>query len=693
MGQSKKKRMCPAIGREIASAECGAGRNTQLACPPACPLNPFSPENYTQALAIEEGLMHKELRRMVAELGPAYPVPTERNAQDPDFFVRSVQARFFNRDVTGKTFAERWQAAGYAGLTNDERVLFAGQAQMRLVLLELHRIEAEQCEGQDLLAPESAPLVIRDRSLAGMAVRFLTLLTWTYPLPQYGRLHGMATVVPDCQGLAPEEVVRAVVRHLGGPVEMPALRLWLQTNFALMHRALGALEEGLRQRTFSQMAVSFHTAVYRLRTSAAALARRFAALPALLPEAVNADDRKEGYTQGWVWLGEKTDPQTELLPGTPTLGNVVLGPEHLCLKGGMGQRFAQLRAAFEGAFGPDVELVGERTDDVARQLAQKRPPQFDPALVPPELVACAPQYKMNISVVKLPEQGSRDPRELQLQLMRTTVSTYADQPVPALDGRTPREAARDPGLRPKLVTVMKRLVHHHDESCRRLGVQVDINGLLRDLGLTELDFPPPPAGAVLDEDLDEDMKEAFDETADDFASDARAGVRQPAPPLPVAPLADEDISARLEHALDLLPDPLDMLDECDADSEGLIDYAAAFAEGWHELERQTLLMSVATAWYLFFPPEYAPPPLDLDLLEEAVTKNLDRLHALEDTTQTALPSLLHCASQPAVFVTLGALLVGTDRERKRLGVERQWARLEAMVFLRTLVDVLDSLAH
>jgi hypothetical protein len=689
MGQSKKKRMCPALGREIASAECGAGRNTRLACPPACPHNPFSPDNYAQALAIEDGLTPKVLRRLAAELGSAYPVPAGRTPEDPDFFVRSIQARFFDRDVTGRTFAERWQAAGYTGLTNDERVIFDGQRQMHLMLLELHRIEPEQCEAQDRLDPAAAPLLILDRSLAGLAVRFASLLVWAYPQPQYWRLHGVASVIPECPGLEPEEVVRAVVRHLGGPVDMPALREWLQANFALMHRALGALAEGFRQRAFERMAVSSHSAVYRLRTPAAELARRFAALPALVPEPLPAKERKEGYTQGWVWLDGTADTKLDGFAGVPTLGNLALGPEHLCLKGGMGQRFTQLRAAFERAFGQDVELVGERTDDVARQFAQKHPPQGDPALVPPELLALAPQYAMNVSLVRLPVQGVSDPGALELQMARNMVSTYADQPVPALDGRTPREAARDPLLRPRLVTLMKRLVRQHDETCQRLGEQVDINGLLRALGLTELDFPPPPITPL----PDEDMEEAFDEAQEDFAPDLEDDVRSPAPPLPAAPLTDEEINARIEHVLDVLPDPIDMIDECDADSEGLIDYAEAFAEGWHEQERQTLLMSVATVWYLFFPPEYEPPPLDLDLLDEAVTKNLDRLHALDDTTKTSVTTLLHSAAQPAVFTTVASLLVGTDSERKSLGIERQWARLEAMVFLRTLVDVIDAIAH
>ena len=690
MGQSKKKRMCPAVGREITSAECGAGRNTRLACPPSCPHNPFSPENYAQALAIEDGLTPKVLRRMAAEPGSAYPVPSGRMAEDLDFFVRSVRARFFDRDVTGKTFAERWQAVGYAGLTNDERVLFAGQAQLRLVLLELHRVEAEQCVGPDLLEPESAPLVVRDRSLAGMAVRFLSLLTWAYPLPQYGRLHGMATVIPECPGLAPLEVVRAVVRHLGGPAEMPALREWLQPNFALMHRALGALEEGLRQRTFAQMAVSYHTAVYRLRTPAAELARRFAALPALVPEPLPDNERKEGYTQSWVWLDEKAATQAECQPGTPTLGNVALGPEHLCLKGGMGQRFAQLRAEFERAFGQDVELVGERTDDVARQLAQKHPPQFDAALVPPELLALAPKYEMRVSLVRANDQRVTDTNEMQRQVLRGNVSTFADAALPAMDGRTPREAARDPLLRPKLVALMKRHVRLHDTACRRLGEHVDINGLLRDLGLTELDFPPPPITPL----PDEAMAAALDEAEEDFAHAPFDDDRPPAPPLPAAPLTGEEVSDRFERVVQEFGDPNDMVDACDDDSDGLIDLVESMTEDCHERDRFSLVLAVATAWYLFFPPEFYAEPLDFALLEANLQTAFQQLQKLlEQQREQPLDEFVKLATQPAVFACAAMVLGEEVAHKKKVSRDRQEAQIKAIVVLRAVVDTLDTMAH
>ncbi len=111
--------------------------------------------------------------------------------------------------------------------------------------------------------------------------------------------------------------------------------------------------------------------------------------------------------------------------------------------------------------------------------------------------------------------------------------------IPALDNRTPREAERDPALRPKLVQLMKQRVRNHDERNLQTGRLLrsatktdDINWLLNELELTEITFDPPPwrpppAPSVDDE---ADLPELP-------ALDGGLGVdadRPPAPSLPTA---------------------------------------------------------------------------------------------------------------------------------------------------------------
>ena len=56
MGKANKWWACPAIGREISSAECGENRHSAHTCPAACQHNPFAVEHYTRLLEREAEL-------------------------------------------------------------------------------------------------------------------------------------------------------------------------------------------------------------------------------------------------------------------------------------------------------------------------------------------------------------------------------------------------------------------------------------------------------------------------------------------------------------------------------------------------------------------------------------------------------------------------------------------------------------
>ena len=84
-------------------------------------------------------------------------------------------------------------------------------------------------------------------------------------------------------------------------------------------------------------------------------------------------------------------------------------------------------------------------------------------------------------------------RSLKPELERERDARFLDEMLPALDDHTPREAARDPALRPRLVTLIKNRIQAVDENNLKKGGNYDINWLVEELGLTEIHFPPPPA--------------------------------------------------------------------------------------------------------------------------------------------------------------------------------------------------------
>lgn len=690
MSGKKKGRMCSALNRTITSAECGASRNTQHGCPATCVHNPFNPEHYEQALAIEDALFQKVLDRLAAELGPALPAPPTRREEELAGFVQMVRARFFDRDATDRTFAERWRTAGYAELSNDERVLFEGQSQLRVVLLEIQQITGpEQCLAVDRLTPTAPPLLIQDRSLADAAVRFASYVGWAFPQPHYWRLHGVVTAVPECQPLEATVVLQQVVRHLGGPKEGEPLQNWLAANFVRVNQALYALAEGLEQRTWAQLDARFHTVTYRLRVPDAEMRRRLAALPALVPQKPDPKEQQAGYTHAWAWVDEAPAAAPNVLAnlrGRPTLGSVLLAPGRLCLEAGVGERVALLRAQFERWFGGDMEFVGERMDNVARQLALQHPPRYDAALVPPALLNYAPSFQFNISLVNNPKQSAVNADALQREVLTANVAEYADLAIPALNGRTPREAACDPALHPKLVALMKGFVRCHDRECRRLGMNVDLNNLLRELGLTELDFPPPPERPLTKQ------TSARDEPIHD--SMLSVDTRSWAPPLPIEPLSEEDVVARFEHAAKKFEHPTDLVEACNTSSNGLIDLMDEFIGTWPDQDVAALLTAVGLVWFAVFPPEYRPQSLDIAQLEAAIDHGLAQSDELSfrDVSRAA-GDFMTTPQQPNLFAC-AALAIMDGRRRSKKAKAKYWqVQLDSLTILRTVVNELDRVAH
>lgn len=82
----------------------------------------------------------------------------------------------------------------------------------------------------------------------------------------------------------------------------------------------------------------------------------------------------------------------------------------------------------------------------------------------------------------------------------TDPATLADTALAALDGMSPRAAAADPALRPRLLAWMKGRICQLDALRRTRGLDLDLNPLLAELGLDELILPPPPLGIVEEEE-------------------------------------------------------------------------------------------------------------------------------------------------------------------------------------------------
>ncbi|MBI5385868.1 MAG: hypothetical protein HZA90_14415 [Verrucomicrobia bacterium] len=572
MSKAGKRRMCPAVGREITSAECGENRNSRYSCPADCPFNPFAPANYSTLLEVESEVDSKTMGRMLDEAkdrGVVERTVQQALSKDSPLHLHAFVAWqvFFKRDDAGVTCAQRWERDGFPGLKNDQRVLLRAKMQTHIAFLEVRRVlDRERTEVVDLFEVEPRLFMVHDRSLAAMAVRFAPLVTWLYRLPHFWRMAGVAVFTPEMGQFEPVEVVTEIVRHLGGPTTIPEMRLWLAENMVRFDDALAATGEARRRKMFENMDAEYGKALYELRAPYAECRNVLDGLPDVEEEDLASDELAEGFSEHRVWLEDDSDPVLGLPEGSKAvLGSVLLGQSLWRLEAMGKARLARFRERFEAALGARVKFAGERRDDLASQL-KSRTAAADSPLVVPRLVEEAGPVRFLSSRLEAPQPGQSQ-AEFEADLAAAQLRAFADMPVPALEDKTPRDAAKDPALRPKLIRLMKARVRAHDEENLRTGRTDDINWLLRELGLNEIDVEPPPPRAP--QDLQADEEEVVP--------------RRTSRPVKAAPLSAaltlEQAGARLDEAVERFPSGEAAMTEMVASGCTLIDDLYEITEG------------------------------------------------------------------------------------------------------------------
>ena len=70
------------------------------------------------------------------------------------------------------------------------------------------------------------------------------------------------------------------------------------------------------------------------------------------------------------------------------------------------------------------------------------------------------------------------------QTLHRHFKTWLDEGIPALEGRTPRAAAEDPRLRPKLIQLLREIENHQDQARQQGHAWYDIAWMWEELGIS-----------------------------------------------------------------------------------------------------------------------------------------------------------------------------------------------------------------
>jgi hypothetical protein len=650
MSKKSKHRDCPAGGRPITSAECGSARHTSIACPPSCPHNPLAPAAYDQLLALETKIDHAALRRLADTLGPA-AVETRLRARLPEDIAHLgddtlainagvLRALHFERDPAGRSVAERWLADPAARLANDERVVLAAKSRIRVSLVEIREIRPDGLlRAADLLAPEEGEFDLLDRSSWARAARFSTQLVWRYPLPHYHRIFGGGISWPDWSGIAisPADALAEIVTHAGGPAaDAPADARadWLARNFVEVVRRVLAVSQVRRLDMFAGLDATHGWAEFSPSpTAARRLLKHLAKSPDVFPsEPDPKDDAHAGYTEAWEWCEAADVASATGAPGRVVIGRVLRREDGAWRIVALGRaRLARLREVFLAALAaPVLAPTREFSQDLAGQMALAEP-STDLALVPPRLRENP--ASLNLSTTRLDLPPDQAAGRIRTQLL----ANWADTPLPALDGRTPREAVGDPAGRAIVVHFVKFQIAEADRQRLRGHAFADPTPLVRDLGLVELDRPAPPdrpcpPGLLADSDDGNDTSP---------------------PPLPPAthPLDADEAGKRADLIYERFPDDDALLDAWDRACPGLGDAVAEHTpDDFTDEQIEAVEFALALAWAILSGGDERPLGIAPNRVAVAARESRERTarsRADDETFRALLGSIL--SSHPGLL--------------------------------------------
>lgn len=694
MGQANKLRHCPATGGNITSAECGGNRHGRYACPAGCPYDPFAPSHYTTLLEHESRLDAALSGRLVDEDEGAVAAlaAAARSNSGHGPHATAVWRLFYQRDRDGRTLAARWEAAGFPGLKNDDRVFLRGKMQTRVALIEIRQVLDEQTfDALDLLEPGRPVRRFIDRQVAARAVRFSVILTWAYPLPHFWRVSGTGVVLPEFGDLEPDETVRLCIEHLGGPTAPGEARTrWLTENFTRIDETILAASLERRRLMFDNLDAQFGFATYELAASFPKCRAALVVEPNVEPDELSAKEQAEGFAEAMVWFEERAAGNSPAVARAAhqVKGRILLGPKKWRLEALGAARFAELRSRFEARLGARMRFSTERRDDLgARMAAQDQ--VVDAAAVPPRLLEQPSRLDLQSSRLPAPPPGV-SLEDYQEQIVAEYRRTLIDSPIPALDGLTPRAAAQVAALRSKLLHLMKGHVRHLDEHNLRTGRSDDFNQYLRELGLFEIDVPPPPLRVKppaddIDGGDDDDLPLATDENF----LEAETG-RPAAPRLIGPPLTLSQAYAQLDAVMDSLATARSGLDEMDRSGAFIIqDMAELSEEKMSEDEFNYFVTFVIQAWFVLVPKGVRAPELNFEAMEAAMVFEESRLRPTSRPASGLFNDFLRDGRQPALLTALtNGLVESADKVPKKIRPSPA-AIISMMILLKVGLNELD----
>lgn len=515
-GSGKNSRSCLALSTFISPADCGAQRGSKLVCPPACPFYPFGVEAYDQWLKVDGNWMGKAVKFLVDRLGRVevqqrvrrFTVPMRSPQVEVETALSNVLnfSLFVERQTDGRTLAEVWSATSAArDLNNDERVMLLHRQTTRPAVVEVQEVlDGKSLRCVDLLAPEHGEFVLFDRGAAAQLVRYSRMLTWVTHYPHFSRTNVFAMDLPHTVYGAWLGEIRQRAAGIAASRPGYSIKDYLAEHLTEGVKLVQALADQYRRNLFAGLDIRHCVASYLVKGGVAAIEAVLSGKPDFVAESAPNDSQfatPKAFFR-WMQLGESAEFEKILMAkGGPrvdasvgdvgTLANVRLYPERLLVEtfSQSKHEFARQKTAqyldglvtFETESIVDLAQMMEERRTRDRAVSEIESAVYGLGEAPPESYDDSDAADIEGDAPSaVPEEVRRCEIE---EAHRRHYEKFMDEPVPALDGKSPRAAAVDPAMRPQLVELMKGHLHGLERRCREDRLQLDINWVLDALDL------------------------------------------------------------------------------------------------------------------------------------------------------------------------------------------------------------------
>jgi len=386
---------------------------------------------------------------------------------------------FVYRNAEGKNLINLLEDEGLNAFNNDEKVLFKYYKKAYPTIIEAQRIVDEKtilCK--DIL--KGLTFTVFDRALAHSMKRYSLFQSWIFLMPHFSK--------PMMGGIIiPRDVKDHYLELLTKRLEIFRRKYPEATlNTLLAHEMMasrGLLEEIMKQRrekTLESLDFKECRGRFRIIGSRERIGEIIEKLPDFEFEETAKDSKAEIFT--WRRLGRsrkfeemhptviKSDDDPEGIIGG--LARLILGDDYLDILTYSRTKYNFCLRMIEEYFGSLVEFF--RGGIIDHNIIMKEKTKQKEAI--------------EEQGVKTDEEDI--PRKVEQEVMERFYKhhymTFLDDKIPAMDGLTPREAARRDDCRERLIELMKEHINGLETLMKDKGIKISIDWVLKELGLDEL---------------------------------------------------------------------------------------------------------------------------------------------------------------------------------------------------------------